>query len=317
MHSTTLTFESFRRDGRIYLTDGGFETSLIFHEGLDLPAFAACTRLDDAEGRAAMRRYFDGYLGIAETEKTGFVLDTATWRSGVHWAGAVGRDPQDMLRLSREAVQFALLIRERWANRVHPILVNGVVGPAGDGYRPEEMLDPGTAQTMHGPQIQIMAESGIDMVTAVTMTHPGEAIGIVRAAAAEGLPVVISFTTETDGRLPDGTDLGDAIRTVDAETGATPHFYMVNCAHPDHFADALGGDWLARIGGVRANASRMSHAELDAAEELDDGDPEEFGRLHGLLSRRLPNLRVLGGCCGTDHRHVGCAASCVRARQAA
>ena len=162
-----------------------------------------------------------------------------------------------------------------------------------------------------------MAEAGVDLVSAVTMTHTGEAIGIARAAVAAELPVVISFTVETDGRLPDGQTLCGAIAEVDAATDGAPLYFMVNCAHPDHFSSTLRGDWVGRIGGVRANASRMSHAELDAAEVLDEGDPEEFGALHAAFATLLPNLRVVGGCCGTDHRHVRCAAQHLSADLAA
>jgi homocysteine S-methyltransferase len=146
------------------------------------------------------------------------------------------------------------------------------------------------------------------MISAMTLTYAAEAIGIVQAAKEIDVPAVIAFTLETDGRLPSGQPLGDAIAEVDAATNAGPIYYMINCAHPDHFRDALdtNAPWILRIGGIRANASRMSHAELDEAEVLDDGDPIELGALNMELLQLLPNIRVIGGCCGTDHRHVGC-----------
>ncbi|SDZ58118.1 homocysteine S-methyltransferase [Jannaschia faecimaris] len=291
-------------DQRLYLTDGGFETSMLFHEGLDLPSFAACVILDSDAGRDAMTRYFERYLGLAAAAGTGFVLDTNSWRSGVHWAPALNRSPADMLRLTGDAVDFAKELRADWSGRVSPILINGVVGPSGDGYAPDIELEPALAQSLHAPQIDVFAREGVDMVSALTMTHPGEAIGIARASVTAGLPVVISFTVETDGDLPNGQSLADTIAEVDAATDAAPIYYMVNCAHPEHFQEILSGGWTARIGGVRTNASRLSHAELDVAESLDEGDPEELGALHVGLARRLPGLRVVGGCCGTDHRHV-------------
>ncbi len=304
---------------RPFLTDGGFETSLFFIDGFDAPEFAAIVLLDDPEARQAMTRYFDRFLSMADAAGTGFVLDTDTWRGCVRWAEKLGRTEDDLLRLNRDAVTFAKEIRDRWSARVSPILVNGVVGPAGDGYAPDQLLTADAAQTAHTPQIEVFAESGVDMVSAITMTHVGEAVGIVRAAEEAGLPVVVSFTVETDGRLPTGETLGEAIAATDAATGDAPLYYMVNCAHPDHFSGALasGADWLRRIGGLRANASRLSHAELDVAEELDDGDPAEFGRLHADLAPLLPNLRVVGGCCGTDHRHVGCVSHHLHAKAAA
>lgn len=300
---------SYLADPRTYLTDGGFETSMLFLEGFDLPAFAACVLLEDDVARAAMNRYFDRFLAMAETAGTGFVLDTNTWRSGTHWASAVGRSPAQMQDLTREAVRFAEAIRDRWQDRVSPILLNGVIGPAGDAYDGTLALDATTAEAIHAPQIALLATCGVDLITALTFGSIPEAIGVVRASIKAGVPAAISFTVETDGRLPDGTPLARAIRETDAATADAPLYYMINCAHPEHFRDVLGDEaWCRRIRGIRANASRLSHAELDEAETLDDGNPEEFGVLHGELSKKLTALKVVGGCCGTDHRHVGCMA---------
>ncbi|WP_299664865.1 homocysteine S-methyltransferase family protein [uncultured Ruegeria sp.] len=291
---------------RPFLSDGGFETSLFFIDGFEAPEFAAILLMNDPEARRAMSAYFDRFLAQAEATRTGFILDTATWRGCIEWAPRLGITTSDMICLSRDAVTFAKGIRTKWESRVSPILLNGVVGPAGDGYAPEMKLDSALAQSLHTPQIDAFAEEGVDTVSAITMTHVGEAVGIARASFLAGLPVVVSFTVETDGRLPSGETLREAIYQTDLETAGAPIYYMVNCAHPDHFRDAIRSEepWINRIRGVRANASRLSHAELDEAEELDDGNPEEFGQLHGELARMLPNLAVLGGCCGTDRRHI-------------
>ena len=300
--------QALLKTDRPFLTDGGFETWLFFQQGFEAPEFAAIVLMDDESARAAMRRYFDDFLAMAERAGTGYVLDTNTWRGCTRWGPALGKSEADLLRLTGDAVSFAKDIRGDWQSRVSPILLNGVVGPAGDGYAPDELPTPDTARNMHRPQIEALARSDVDMISAITMTNTGEAIGIIQAAAELHLPAVISFTVETDGRLPTGATLAGAIETVDRATGDGPLYYMVNCAHPDHFSETVrtGADWVGRIGGVRANASRMSHAELDASETLDDGDPEEFGALHTELARHLPGLRVVGGCCGTDHRHVAC-----------
>ena len=185
-------------------------------------------------------------------------------------------------------------------------MLSGNVGPRGDGYVAENLMSMDQASDYHGSQIGVLADAGVEVVTAITMTYPGEAAGVVAAAKRRALPSVIGFTTETDGRLPSGQTLADAIGEVDELTGGGPVYYMINCAHTDHFSDSLteSEDWTARIGGVRANASRLSHAELDEMEVLDDGDPQEFGELHLALAERLPWLCVFGGCCGTDHRHI-------------
>lgn len=294
---------------RTWVSDAGLETDIIFNAGIDLPHFASITLLDSAEGREALDAYFERYLVIAKNAGTGFLLDSATWRSGVYWADTLGRSKDDMLRASANAVSHALLFRSRNEHEGVPMVINGVVGPAGDGYQPDALYTPEEAYAIHLPQVQAMADAGAELISAITITHPGEAIGIARAAQDVGLPCVVSFTVETDGRLPTGETIQDAIAETDFSLSAKPIYYMINCAHPDHFSGELGeGDWRLRIGGVRANASRMSHAELDEAEELDDGDPQEFGALYGALAELLPNLRVIGGCCGSDHRHIACAA---------
>ena len=258
-------------------------------------------------GRTALTRYFARYIALAAQGGTGFVLDTATWRANMGWAARMGMDEAAIRAANLRAVDFAQGLRKAHETRDLPIVINGVVGPSGDGYRIEATLSPEAAEAVHRVQIEALAGAGADMVSAVTMTHPGEAIGIARAARRAGLPHALSFTVETDGRLPNGQPLQAALAEVETATGGSALFYMVNCAHPAHFARDLDGPMRARIGGLRANASRLSHAELDMATELDDGDPEEFGHFYATFARFLPHLRLVGGCCGSDHRHVGAA----------
>ncbi len=287
--------------------DAGLETVMIFLEGIDLPHFASFPLVNSEPGRTALTRYFDHFLALAQQAETGFVLDTPTWRTNMGWAAVMGMDAAAIVTANERAVAFARDYRTMQETASLPILINGVVGPAGDGYRIDTVLSAQAAEAAHAVQIAALATAGVDMISAVTMVYADEAIGIARAAGRHEVPHVISFTLETDGRLPDGTSLQAAIAKVDAETGSSPLFYMVNCAHPTHFSGALHGPWVQRIGGVRANASRLSHAELDAMTDLDDGDPEEFGALYRDLGQKLPNLRLIGGCCGSDHRHVGAA----------
>jgi homocysteine S-methyltransferase len=292
-------------DRELVITDGGLETTLIFHAGIDLPAFAAFPLLDRADGRAALERYFEPYFELARRSGARFQLDTATWRASRDWGEQVGYDRAALDRVNRGAVAFARALAAG-----HPdvaVRVNGVVGPRGDGYVAGERMAPGDAQAYHADQIGSFAAAGADVISAITMTYADEAVGIVRAASAAGLPAIVSFTLETDGRLPDGTTLGEAIEAVDAATGDAAEAFMVNCAHPTHFEPALAADggWRDRIHGLRANASQMSHAELDAAEDLDDGDPADLAARYVALRERLPALTLVGGCCGTDVRHIG------------
>jgi S-methylmethionine-dependent homocysteine/selenocysteine methylase len=296
---------------RVFLTDGGLETSLIFHHGLELPYFASFTLLEDDRGRAALRDYFSRFLTVAGERDAGFILDTATWRSNPDWGALLGYDAGALDRVNRAAVEFARELRAQHGGKPGQVLVNGVVGPRGDGYVADSQMPAADAHEYHTAQVGSFAAAGADMVSAITMTYVEEPIGIARAAAEAGIPAVISFTVETDGRLPSGQALGDAIAHVDFETGGSVAYFMVNCAHPSHFEHVLegGGAWLGRIAGLRANASPLSHAELDEAEELDEGDPDALGAGYRALGTHLRNVNVLGGCCGTDHRHVAAIAA--------
>ena len=292
--------------GGVFLTDGGLETVLVFHEGIELPAFAAVDLLKDEEGTETLRRYFERFARIAREHDAGFVLESPTWRASHGWAEEVGHSPERLDELNRKSIALMEQVREEFETAAAPIVISGCIGPEGDGYSPASKLGADAAQEYHSRQVGIFADTAADMVTAITMTYAEEAIGIARAAAESGIPAVISFTVETDGRLPSGQPLGDAIAQVDAETGDGPAYYMVNCAHPTHFEDVLDSPegWGSRIRGLRPNASTKSHAELDEAEELDEGDPADLGARFAALRPRLPALNVLGGCCGTDHRHV-------------
>ncbi len=303
-------------DAEVFLTDGGLETTLVFDDGIDLPDFAAYGLVDDEAGREALVRYFERYAGIAVRDGVGIVLETPTWRASADWAARHGYDTEQLIRLNQDAVALVADIGRRFATATSPVVVSGCIGPRGDGYQPGELMSVEEARSYHSLQARAFADAGADLVTAITMTHAAEAQGIVEAARDAGLPVVISFTVETDGVLPSGERLQDAIEAVDAGTDAYASYFMVNCAHPEHFAPVLepGAAWTLRIGGIRANASRCSHEELDEAEQLDRGDPAELGQLYRDLREQHPQITVLGGCCGTDHTHVGAiSAACVAA----
>ncbi len=314
-----MRIQQLKSAQRFFLSDGGLETFMIFDKGYDLPCFSAAVLLDCEPGRRDLTSYFERYIDIARQSGRGYVIDAPTWRAGVAWAGALGKTVSEVIEINARAVKFVSDIRARHETAELPIIVNGLVGPSGDAYAPDTMLAPQDSLLVHAPQVHALGRAGVDMISAMTLTHTGEAIGIVQAAKEIDIPVVIAFTLETDGCLPSGQSLGAAIAEVDAATDAGPIYYMINCAHPDHFRDVLDNKaaWAQRIGGIRANASRMSHEELDAAEVLDDGDPVELAHLNMGLFQLLPNIRVIGGCCGTDHRHVGCIAGQDPARKIA
>lgn len=285
------------------------ETTLIYRDGLELPEFATFPLLDDETGVEALRGYYESYAQLAAELDVGIVLDTPTWRANRDWAAKLGYDEERLADSNRRAVA---LMRELRRDEP-PLLISGCVGPRGDGYVVVETMTAEEAERYHDAQVAVFAEEAVDLVSALTLTYADEATGIVRAAARHGVPVVISFTVETDGGLPSGQPLGEAIEQVDRQTGGTASYFMVNCAHPTHFAHVLedGAQWQERIAGLRANASTKSHAELDESDELDSGDPDDLGRRYRALQDVLPRLTVVGGCCGTDERHVTAVARAV------
>ena len=299
-------------DGGWFLTDGGIETVLIFQDGVELPEFAAFVLLETPDGRDALRRYYRRYLDIAVAAAgAGFILESPTWRAGIDWGAKLGFDANAMQRINADSVVLMNELRDEYASRISgPILISGCIGPRGDGYVAGAPMDPDDARRAHQPQADALASAAVDQITAITMTSSAEAMGVARAAAQVGCASAISFTVETDGRLPSGELLSAAIQAVDADAEAAGHdapaYYMINCAHPTHFESVVSGAgaWRERIQGLRANASTLSHAELDAMTELDSGDPSDLADRYRRLRIPLSRLNVLGGCCGTDHRHV-------------
>ena len=289
------------------LTDAGLETVLVFEDGFELPEFAAFPLVDRDDGRAALSRYYAEFLELARDRDVPLVLSAPTWRASSDWGRLLGYEGDELAAVNRRAVSFLEDVRDEVLEPAarDAVVIEGCVGPRSDAYRPAFLMDEDGAERYHASQLNALADAGCAQVSALTLTYPEEAVGVARAATDAGIPVVIGFTVETDGRLPSGVSIESAIVAVDAATDGAPLAYMINCAHPTHFADALPeGDSRARIGGLRANASTLSHAELDSAEELDSGDPADLAGRYVALRRDLPGLEVVGGCCGTDIRHV-------------
>lgn len=292
--------------GDFFLTDGGIETTLIFLEGQELPDFAAFHLLKTKNGEAALRKYFRTYAGLAQRFRTGLILESATWRASTDWGTKLGYSAKDIADANRRAISLLEEIRSDFTGNPQQVVISGCVGPRGDGYSPGKTMTANEAETYHSSQVRVFKDSAADMVTAITMNYLEEAIGIAKAAERAEMPVAISFTVETDGNLPTGQTLREAIEQVDSVTSRYPSYYMINCAHPTHFEHVLAKSeaWNRRVRGLRANASRESHAELNESPDLDIGNPVELGAEHAELKKRLPDLNIMGGCCGTDHRHV-------------
>ncbi len=292
----------------LFLTDGGLETTLVFLEGYDLPCFAAFDLLKDEKGTNAIKNYYRRYLNIARDYKTGFILESPTWRANPDWISKIGYPETALTEVNRKAVDIMISLKDEFKYLIPEILISGCVGPRGDGYTPENKMTAEQARDYHSHQLEVFAGTPVDLVSAITMNYVEEAIGIVRAANALKLPAVISFTVETDGRLYSGMSLKEAIEQVDTKVDEPPVYFVINCAHPTHFISELHSSsdryWTQRIRGIRANASCKSHAELDEATELDRGNPGEFGSIHKKLKDEFTHLNVFGGCCGTDEEHV-------------
>jgi len=274
-------------------------------------------RPDDPEAWTSLeQQYLRPILDAAADNGGGLILDALLWRAQPDFVAKLGRPAEELGPINRRAIARTRESVYEWRRaRGHdehsvPVLVAADIGPRGDGYRVEQAeLTAAASRDYHAAQLQAVAEAEGDLVCALTMTSAAESIGIVEAARPLGLPVIVSPTVETDGRLPDGTLLGDFIREVDAATDAAPLFYMVNCAHPRHLRPSLddaranGEDWLNRFRGFRANSSEKSHEELDNSTELDRGDVQELSRAMADMCT-VYGLSVIGGCCGTDHEHL-------------
>jgi S-methylmethionine-dependent homocysteine/selenocysteine methylase len=299
--------------GAFLITDGGLETDLIFHHGYDLPAFASFPLVDNEAGRDQLRAYYRDYLAIAAEHGVGAVLEAPTWRANPDWGAQVGYALDPLESVNRRAIDLMVELRDEATGLPH-VVISGQIGPRGDGYVVGSAMTADEARRYHSWQIGVFADTPADMVNIMTMNYVDEAIGATLAARDAQIPISVAFTVETDGTLPSGQSLGEAIAATDDATGGGPAYYMINCAHPTHFERVLedGGSWTERIRGLRANASTMSHAELDEAEVLDEGDITELAAGHSRLAALLPALTVLGGCCGTDHRHVRAVASAWR-----
>lgn len=292
--------------GSLLLAEGGLETWLVYHEGVTLPHFAAFDLVRRPGGRALLERHYRSFAELGAREGVGVILETATWRASSDWGARLGYGARQLEALHHELLEVLLGVRAALQPSPVAILVAGSMGPRSDAYVPTVRMSVDEAAAYHGAQLATFAEMPIDLVVASTLGYVEEALGVTQAARSLPVPLVLSFTVETDGRLPSGQGVGEAIEQVDAASGDRVAYYMINCAHPSHVALGLEPDapWLGRLRGLRANASAKSHAELDAATALDEGDADELAAGFAALRTIWPGLIVVGGCCGTGPRHT-------------
>ncbi|MGV2975090.1 homocysteine S-methyltransferase family protein [Roseibium alexandrii] len=287
----------------LFLAYVGMETDLIFNQGVDLPGFASYPLLKTTEGQELLKGYLKDLIALGKETSAGVILESPTWVANRDRGAALGYGFDELKKLNQDAI--AMMAAVRLESDHAPIVISANIGPREDAYAPSAQMTPEEAERYHAEQIAVLAETDVDVISGYTLAYPTEAIGMVRAARQFGVPVVISFTVETNGRLPTGESLDEAISGVDTATDGYAAYFMINCAHPEHFSGVLeDASWMQRVRGIIANASRCSHVELDEAEELDDGNPSELGVQLSDLRRRFPHIKVLGGCCGTDMRHM-------------
>lgn len=290
-------------EGGSFLVYVGTETDLIFSQGVDLPGFASYPLLETDEGTDMLLAYFRALINEGKEAGAGVILESPTWVANRDKAAPLGYTPDALADLNRRAIEVMAAARERWGDV--PTVLSANLGPRDDAYTPSDQMLVDEALAYHMEQLEVLAKTEVDLVSGYTLAYPAEATGMVLAARKLDLPIVVSFTVETDGNLPTGASVEDAIAEVDAATESYASYFMLNCAHPDHFDHVLeDAPWIHRLKGIVANASRCSHAELDEAEQLDAGDPLELGQQLADIQNRLPHINILGGCCGTDMRHI-------------
>ena len=279
--------------GRLMTSGGGFETWMQYVDGFTLRHFCGFELLNDARGITCLRDYQRKIIEAAVANGFGVINEGLHYRASRDWGELIGFSKEALEDINIRGIEFYRELGREYDSPDTPMLVGGVIGPRGDAYNVGRTPDAAEAEDYHSEQI-------------LTFSSVQEAIGLVRAAKAAGMPVIVSFIAANGGRLQGGETLQQAITLVDAATGSGPDYYMINCTHPTEFEQGLTpGDWTTRLGGFMPNAVAMETLDLCKLGHLEDGDPAELGHQMADLARRFPHINVWGGCCGTDGRHIG------------
>lgn len=299
-----MTFPT-HRPGRHYLTEGGFETEVLYKWGFELPQFAVFPLLEDATARQVMLDIYRRILDVARKHDVIPLLGSFDYRASADWGALLGYDQASL----DDAVEYGITLLRDLVRAHAPELpeayVAGYIGPRGDAYGRDDTITANEAEDYHTPQLLAQKRAKADLVWAMTFNSVPEAIGVVRAARAARMPLAVSFSLDSRSRLSTGPTVAAAIAEVDAATNGGPDFYTLNCSHPIEFEPALvPGDWTRRLRGIRPNAAKMDKIALCKLGHLEDGDPVELGQQMSGLLDRYPHFDIWGGCCGTDHRHA-------------
>lgn len=293
-------------NGRLMTSAAGFETWLQYVDGFKLRHFCAFELLNDPRGVSCLRDYHRTVVEAAVANGFGVINEGLHYRASRDWGELIGFSREALEEINIRGIEFYREFVREYDSPETPMLVGGAIGPRGDAYNIGRTPDAAESEDYHAEQIATFRKAGADLVTAMTFSSVEEAIGVARAAKAAELPVVVSFFVARGGRLRGGETLEEAISRVDEASDGAPAYYMVNCTYPTEFEPGLtAGDWTQRLGGFLPNAVAMETLDLCKLGHLEDGDPVELGGQMGSLARRYPHVRVWGGCCGTDGRHIG------------
>jgi S-methylmethionine-dependent homocysteine/selenocysteine methylase len=296
-----------RLDGRFYLTEGGTETEVLYKWGFELPEFAMYPLLDNAEAHEVIKNIYRRYFEAAERHDTGMLILGHDYRASPDWGAKLGYSPEGLAEMQRRTIEFLDGMRREYEGRVRDVYIGGCIGPRGDAYGTGGDISEAEAEAYHSVQLTTLGSTRADLAVATTFNNIPEAVGVVRAAERIGIPIGVNLTLTTEGRLRSGPTLREAVETIEERTNGAAAWFGTNCAHPLEFAGALAdaGPWLERLRCIRPNAVQMDQIALCKLGHLEDGDPVELGQQMGEVARLLPRADILGGCCGTDERHLG------------
>lgn len=295
---------------RVFLTEGGLDTTPIFLQGFDLPSFAPFDLSNERKGFVAIKTYYQEYLQFARDHHMGFILDSPTWRANRYWIQKMGYPDSALIDINKKAIDLMLELREEFRDGMMSVPIGGCIGPCGIGYVKEQVMTVDEAEKYHAGQVEIFSQTPVDFISVIAINYVEEALGIVRAVNAVDIPVVISFSLDKNGKLPSGMNLKEAITLVDKGVNEPPIYFMVHCAHPFHFiADMQGGSvskepWVKRIRGIRAIATSQNHFEPEVDKECEFEDPVDLAKAYGKLKNQFKHLNIFGSYCGTDKEHL-------------
>jgi S-methylmethionine-dependent homocysteine/selenocysteine methylase len=294
-----------QRPNKLFLTEAGIETELMYKWGFEIPHFAMFALLENDQIVSTLRGMYRSYLDVAAKHEMSFLMGGFDYRASPDWAELLGYGPEALKEANLRCLDFHRQMGAEYASDVPEAVTMGCVGPRGDAYQLNRTISEAEAEDYHSVQLTTLRDAKVPLVYAATFNNIPEAVGVVRAARRLGLPIALSFSLDSNSKLKSGPSVKEAIEAVDEATDRAPEFYAINCSHPVEFEPALEpGSWIERLRNLRPNASKMEKIALCKLGHLEEGDPIELGQLMGQLAKRYPHMDIWGGCCGTGEVHL-------------